>query len=139
MNKTLLNAYLTACYRVEIGGAEKEFRVGETAAWLDELLQENNAFNAAFLSAANPSSQVLSEQENRIRNDLLRQDLQTAGYAFLSGYATDESESWPREASYLIFNLPGEKAEILATAYRQNAYLWLEKTKPVALVLTRFK
>jgi hypothetical protein len=97
-------------------------------------LAERSAHCAAFITAWNPFSQQLSEQENKDRQQELKAKLKTRGLAFVDGIGQHPSNEWPGEPSLLIFNLNRESAKVLAAQYEQHAFVWSGETAVPELV-----
>ena len=74
----------------------------------------------AFLTAWNPQSKVLSNDENLRRNLELTEDL--SDYDYILGFG--KGEGWPAEESFFIPNIDFEKAMNLAQKYDQNAFVY---------------
>lgn len=110
-------AYRATSYRV---GSDLVLRVGETSPALDELLARRDLGEWAYLTAHNPGSVALSDEENRARqSELLRR---VAGYPVLLGEAVGDDGTW-REASVLVLGIRPENALELAREFGQNAII----------------
>lgn len=75
---------------------------------------------AAFLTACNPRSQVLTEAENAQRLNVLRRRLQTYSCRLLDGVGHLPGASW-NEPSLLVAGLTLAEVDALAHAFDQNA------------------
>src|SRR5258708_32277568 len=75
-----VDAYRNADYVVF---ADREFvlRIGEPSAVLDELIRNEGATTAAFITAANPRGDPRSTEENGVANAPLQNFVATAGHA----------------------------------------------------------
>lgn len=141
MDPSLLLAYRNAIYIVQVkeqtnrktGSQRIALKIGSTNERLDDLFSDVSGYFGAFLTASNPRSKCLSVEENECRSKRLRALLKAQNFTFLEGYSTDPDEKWPKEESFLIFNLQQEEATAIGREFEQNAYLWLEKGKPVKL------
>ena len=87
------------------------------------LLASFGVETAAFLTAWNPGSQKLSDDENDDRQTELLTEIELRRLNYLVGYG--EHADW-REYSYLILGINQEDATALAHRFEQNAYLWLD-------------
>jgi hypothetical protein len=129
----LVQAFMETEYIVQTDPAFK-MRIGQPCPELDRLLAERSAHCAAFITAWNPFSQQLSEQENKDRQQELKAKLKTRGLAFVDGIGQHPSNEWPGEPSLLIFNLNRESAKVLAAQYEQHAFVWSGETAVPELV-----
>ncbi len=134
MEPSLYKAYQQAVYVVVYKGLEKQIKVAVHSIWLDELLTEFDVKNAVFITAFNPKSIILSDEENRINNLSLKNQIKQSGYQYLNGYSTNQTRSWPKEEFFLVFDVNLEKAQELTKLFNQNAYLSLSFKQPVQLV-----
>ena len=80
---------------------------------------------AAFITAFNPYSEVLSNEENaQLQNHLLK-DIENLGYEIVYGYGQDQAGHWPKEQSLLVLGITETQAELLADKYGQNGFVWI--------------
>ena len=127
----LLAAYRAAQYVVR--DPPIVLRIGERSGELDALL--GAAAGAAFLSAANPGSERLSDEENARRAAGLREMLDAAGTPYREGEGRDPRHAWPPEPSFLVLGIARGEAIRLARGLGQNAFVWCERGKAPELVL----
>ncbi len=127
-------AYLETDYWVEDApNGPFAIRIGETNSDLEELLIEEVAVEWAYVTACNPRSVALSNEENERRMNDLRHSLAISGWRFFSGAAVGRDGSW-REPSLLILNLPETDAIKLARQWDQNAIVVGQIAEPARLV-----
>ena len=108
-------------------------RVGERNAALDELIGRPGS--GAFLTAANPGSERLGEEDNRRRDAALREALERAGHSYLEGEGRDPERDWPPEPSLLVPGIARAEAIELGRRFGQNALVWCEPGRPPELVV----
>jgi hypothetical protein len=114
-------AYLATDYWVEDApNGPFAIRVGEMNADLQELLLEEVAVEWVYLTACNPGSTPLTDDENELRTNHLRKDLDATGLRFYQGVAIAPDGNW-RERSFLVLDFPTTDALKLANRFRQNA------------------
>lgn len=127
--------YLDSTYTVFVVNKKHDIKIGETAPTvINELLKK--AKTAVILTAWNPRSQPFSLQENKSRNNYLRVSLMKNNFSIFDALGEGKEASgseWPAEESFFIPGIAKEDVEKLAVEYGQNAYVWLEYDKPVAL------
>ena len=105
---------------------------------INALVPELSALNSwAFLTAWNPSPEVLSLEENRKRNQNLEEDLKELGLTHIQGLGISADEQWSEE-SFLIENCSLEKANELAVKFKQLAFVTGKKDEVAKLIYTIF-
>ncbi|MEO8195683.1 MAG: DUF3293 domain-containing protein [Thermoanaerobaculia bacterium] len=132
----LLAAYARAVYRVDAAPEPIFLRVGEASPELERWLAARGARRFAFLSAANPGSVALADDENRRRHQRLLARLQGCGLPAIAGESYEAAGLGWREASLLVVGLERAAAIALARELGQVALLVGEAGGPVELVLT---
>lgn len=116
-------AYQATAYRVYLPDEELTLRVGECSTVLDAYMAEAGALSWVFLSAANPRSCLLPDEENLRRHKALCRELGAAGFQWVPAEGIPDKGYWPAEPSVLVFDL-GEKAAVeLGRRLDQNAVL----------------
>ena len=120
--RALLALYRESQYDVELpAGSIATIRVGESApAQIAEWIGASEF--AAFMTACNPHSRSLNDDENEHRLDALRRQVLEHGGAFLAGVGHVPGESW-REPSLLVRGLDSATVDALAHEYEQNGIL----------------
>lgn len=117
IDDSLFDAYKKTNYKVF--QPELVIRIGKTNSCLNELLETSGDVVWAYITAFNPYSKVLSNEENKIRqNDLLTD---VSNYKTHIGHGVDEKEEWPAEDSVLILGITEADAVKLGDKYEQNA------------------
>jgi hypothetical protein len=129
-------AYLATEYWVgDAANGPFAIRVGEMSFDLEELLIEEVAVEWAYVTACNPGSVPLSDDENRARTDELRETLVETGLRFYAGVAVAPDGDW-REPSFLVLDLSEGDALRLAREFEQNAIVAGHIAEPARLVWT---
>jgi hypothetical protein len=127
-NKTihpgLIRAYREAKYVVGMD-SPIILRIGQVNRQLKILLQTRKVTTAAFITAFNPYSEVLNDDQNQAAQNSLLVDIQKIGLAVINGYGQDMAEEWPRESSVLALGITESLAEGLADKYGQNGFVWI--------------
>jgi hypothetical protein len=121
----LVKAYCEADYVIHIADADIALRVGKASPKLAELMRGYEVNSAAYLTAFNPFSALLSSQENELNQSALVADIHSLGLKYLLGEGKDVTNLWASEASALALGISFESAELLAERYKQNAFLWI--------------
>ena len=97
-------------------------KIGEQSDDLRVLLGSMDVESAAFITAWNPRSEQLTDEENDDRQGVLLTDIEKIRLNYLVGYG--QREDW-REYSYLVLGLDKDQATAMATRFEQNAYVWI--------------
>lgn len=137
MNKVtpeLLSAYENTNYIVTSPGYETSIHVGELNNDVVLWLKDINANCAAFLTAYNPDSNALSDNENKQRHEELISKLKSTGIHFLDGYGKGLDTQWPAETSLLIGGSSRHEFDALAASYGQAAYVYIDTLGNVELI-----
>ncbi len=134
-----MNDELDAVYRATsyvVFGPEQRFtlHIDEKSPHLDELLLRHGTSRWAFVSACNPGSITLTDEENRRRTEELRRLVVEAGYPFYAGEGVGDDGSWPPEPSLLILGIDFDAAAALGRRFEQNAILTGEIGEAVRLL-----
>jgi hypothetical protein len=118
------DAYLATNYWVEDApGGRFCIRSGEPCPELDRLLEASGLSDWAYVTACNPGSELLSEEENAGRTLSLEEGLRGLGYAIFHGRGIGTSGDWPPEPSLLILGICPAQARAIGGAFGQNAII----------------
>lgn len=116
--------YRQARYVIDDGEAKFTIRLGADNAELREFLAGRGIATWSFLTAYNPQSKPLSDEENAARQAELVRSLDSQGFKYLNGYGT--GDDWDPEASLFILDISREAALRLGRQFGQHAILWGE-------------
>jgi hypothetical protein len=119
IDQQTLQAYLNTTYTTE--KPELFIKIGENNMPLNVFLFDNNSFVWAFVSASNPYSAILPEDENELRHKDLMEEVKAMKYRFCQGKGIPSDESWKAEKSLLILDITKKEAIKLGKKYNQNA------------------
>lgn len=111
-------------------------RIGQPCPILDEILKAGEYQGAAFITAWNPYSQLLSKEENSRRQLSLLTDIESQGLANINGIGQHHDNGWPGEESILILGLNLDAARDLSRKYDQLAFVWHSIFRQTQLVKT---
>lgn len=104
---------------------------------VDELLIKHNSNEWAFVTAYNPYSRVLSNEENRVRHDELK--VLTKDYITFEGHGVGEDPTWEPELSLLIIGITKDEASKIGTKFEQNAIVCGEINSFPELIILNFQ
>jgi hypothetical protein len=130
----LETAYRSTSYDVDAPEGRIAIRIGQHSPLLDRLLRRHHTRTWAFLTAANPRSRLLMDEENERRNVDLEQVVQTAGYPHYRGESVADDGVWSPEPSFLIVGITQKDAAILGRSFGQNALVLGELGEPARLM-----
>ena len=119
IQQDLIEAYNCTEYRVL--GTEIVLQIGEHSQMLDVLLNQYHQQDWAFITACNPGSKPLSDEENRLRHEQLKISLGL--YSYFEGEGVGENPPWPPERSLLVIGINRSKAIEIGNQFVQNAIL----------------
>lgn len=91
--------------------------------------------NWAFISTYNPLPHILSDEENKRRNEELEKLLKKQNYTLSNGVGVSDDGKW-QEESFFIQNISIEKAAQLAHQYGQLAFLYGVQNEEAELLYT---
>jgi len=104
---------------------------------INTIISEVESLNSwAFITAWNPSPEILNIEENRIRNKNLEDDIIKLGLKYSNGIGISADEQWSEE-SFFIENISLDKANEWAAKYKQLAYVFGNKNEPANLIYTK--
>lgn len=116
----LIEAYKNTKYKVfELN---LTIEIGKSNQEVDAILAKYNASEWAFITAFNPYSRVLTDNENKIRHEELKN--LTENYVTYEGHGVGEDPTWEPELSLLIIGISKEEASILGNKFEQNAIVY---------------
>ena len=102
-------------------------KIGKASDQLRQLLNTNEVSTAAFVTAYNPFSKQLSNDENSARQENLVKEIKSRGLNLIQGLGQDPDHKWEGEPSVLILGIAFEAAKKLARTYEQNAFVWCDE------------
>ena len=126
--------FINTLFKVMIDDTQSyDIRVG--AENILENLNMPDVASWAYITAWNPLPIAYSLEENRMRNQSLKNDLDAINLEYLDGVGIAIDGSW-QEESVFIKNISKEQAEHLAQKYEQVAYLFAHRNEKAQLVYT---
>ena len=117
----LWRAYDQTDFYVRACTPELCIRIGSHHERLDRMLREHQCDAWSYITASNPASELLSDDENRSRNRELEALLKSQDLVFYRGEGVGSDSTWPAEASFLILGISREAAVHVGRQFGQNA------------------
>ena len=108
------------------------FRLNILNPVIDGYLTLRNKDSFAYLTASDPSGNILYPCENKRRNKRLKKDL--VDYEVLEGEWNGDEFRCPPFAGYFVPGIDQERAMQLALKYEQMAFVYGEKGQPAKIV-----
>lgn len=136
INEELIKVYLETHF-VVLSEPPLTLIVDEHSSSLVELYRSYAVESAAFITACNPYSKLLSDEDNRARNARLLCDLNKLGIKVLSAMGQDTTGQWPEELSLFVLGIEEVAARELGNKYEQNAIVWCGSNAVPELMLLR--
>jgi hypothetical protein len=137
MTESLITAYCTALYQVDLPDNQLELRVDAHCEALQRWLSTHGHICAALLTAHNPGSQPRGDAWNNAAQHQLHEEIRARGLRFFTGRNLDPHNKWPPEESVLVPDLPLDEAHALARQFGQRAFLWCEDSGTPRLIQTQ--
>lgn len=134
--KTLISAYQGSEF-VVLSQPEFILRIGKTCQQADALLEQHNVQIGFIVTACNPYSNVLSDEDNQTRNTLLKQQMAASNCLLIDALGRDPTGEWPGEPSYFVMGINREDAIKWGVLFEQNAIVGYELGQPAELILLR--
>jgi hypothetical protein len=118
----LLTEYLGALYVLNQDGLT--IRVGQHLDAVDRICQQHGHRTWVFITAYNPRSRLLTDEENHHRNAELRQILIERGFFFTEGEGRCDDPAWKPEKSFFVPGVTRQFALDLGQRFNQNAVVF---------------
>lgn len=133
-----LSSELIAAYRATRFCANTpdpvEIRIGSSSPELEELLSRTGHQNWAFISAFNPGSQPLSDNDNHARHHTLIERLSAYQPHVYEGQGLPDQPDWAPETSLLVLGIYRAEAIKVGLDYGQHAIVIGRLDEPAELV-----
>lgn len=117
---SLIEAYKNTKYKIFEPALTIE--IGKLNQEIDNLLNEHKSHEWAFITAYNPFSKVVSEEENIMRHNELKE--LTRSYKTFEGHGVGEDPSWEPELSLFVIGITEDDASKIGIKFEQNAIVY---------------
>ncbi|MDV6340275.1 DUF3293 domain-containing protein [Nitrosomonas sp. Is24] len=134
---SLIANYTHADYRIGTATECITLKIDQYSEPLAQFLATSNQSCAAIISAYNPCSQLVSNEENVAAHESLRHFLVCHAYPSIESVHTDPAGVWPAEKSFFIPGIDIHSAKSLGQQFNQNAIVWIERDAIPRLHLLR--
>jgi len=136
IDPSTVQAYLETDYCVA-AAAPFVLKTGATSAALASIYRKHRTDCCAFITACNPYSRIVGDEENAERQAELARELNQLGLTFFDGVGRHPAGGWPEEPGYLVLGLSLAAAKALGEKHRQNAVVWCGPGAIPELILLR--
>jgi hypothetical protein len=136
ITKELIQAYEETDYRVS-GVLPFILKIGKESKELRGLYDKYGYQTAAFLTAFNPYSELVTTAQNEAAHKHLTENLSKKPVMVLEGIGQDSKKEWPPEKSVLVLGLTMGDARDIGNKFRQNAFVWAGADAFPRLILLR--
>ncbi len=113
--------YKATTFRVEGPEGIVDIRVGEVHPRIDALLLPHGVTEWAYITAWNPGSRPMSEDQNALAHDELIKVLRERGFTFYEGDGIPDQAGWAPERSVWIAGISRREAVEIGRRFGQNA------------------
>jgi len=134
LSPELLEAYKRTKFIVDQPDGGVIIRHGERNHDIDKVLLQHAVRSGAFITAQNPHSQRLSDDENYNRHLALIADIEKQGLPYFTGRGVG-AEEWPAEESLFVLGVSRGLASRLGRKLGQFAIVWVETSRAAEVVL----
>lgn len=94
---------------------------------LINLFKDKNLISASIITAYNPFSKIMTEEQNLSAQLQLKKMIEDSNLSYLDAIGQDIKKEWPGEPSFFIENISKENAIKLGKKFNQNAIVWVDK------------
>lgn len=112
-------------------------KIDHACAQLLLLHRHHQVASSAFITAWNPYSNQLSQEQNNLRQEQLRKNMQNDGFIVYAGEGKHPSGNWEGEDSLLILGISLEEAKAEGVRWGQNAIVWSDADAIPQLMLLK--
>jgi len=121
MEKTLADSYNATTFTVDTPIGRIDIRVGKRHPKIDRLMEDVSPAAWAYITAWNPHSELLSDNQNTVAQDEMRRVIRGRGFLYYEGYGIPDNPGWSPEQSVWIAGISRTEAESIGRQFGQNA------------------
>ena len=107
--------------------------IGKLNQEIDDIIIKHNSNAWAFITAYNPYSRVLTEEENKVLHNKLKE--LTEKYVTFEGHGVGQDPTWEPELSLFIIGISKGDASEIGKEFEQNAIVYGEVNNPPELLI----
>lgn len=110
--------------------------LGVTHLELDRQYQKLGVNTLLYITAWNPFSDQLTDEENKAKQQMLVADITDLGFDIITSRSIAQSGDWPPEESIVVLGCHESTAITLSQKYRQNAVVFSDENAIPRLIET---
>lgn len=130
----LIEAYKNTKYKVF--EPDLTIEIGVLNQAVNMLLIKHKSAEWAFITAYNPYSRVLTDDENKVRHDELKE--LTKDYITFEGHGVGEDPAWEPELSLFVIGITRDEASKIGKMFEQNAIVYgVINSNPELIILNK--
>ena len=130
----LIEAYKNTKYKVF--EPDLTIEIGVLNQAVNMLLIKHKSAEWAFITAYNPYSRVLTDDENKVRHDELKE--LTKDYITFEGHGVGEDPAWEPELSLFVIGITRDEASKIGKKFEQNAIVYgVINSNPELIILNK--
>ncbi len=138
IENSLIEAYENTNYHV-FYDEEIIINIGKKNTDLNKLFKDKNLISASIITAYNPFSEIMTDEQNISAQLRLKKILEDSNSFYLNAIGKDPKNKWKGEASFFIENISKENAIKLGRKFNQNAIVWIDQNLIPELILCFIK
>lgn len=132
--ESLFKLYQNTNYKID--SPEIYIQLDKKNSEIDLLLKKENKNSWAFLSAYNPYSILVPEEQNFANQNRLKNILKEENYSLYDGTGSSKDHSFPEEKNFLILGITLNRAIELGLEFEQTAFIYAELDSVAKLIFT---
>ena len=136
LNQEMMIAYRSTNFKVGVGLDAFVLKVGIPSQEIIGRLRPGGSPSGVFITAFNPLSDPVSDEDNAAAQSALFAELQRTSAKVTAGVGEDPAGRWPGEPSYFVEGLAAVDAAYLSLRFRQHAFVWIDADAVPILVCT---
>ncbi len=133
----LIASYRGTNYQIGVSSDAIFLRIDQYSESLAKLLATSQQSCAVIISAYNPYSQLVSDEENLAAHESLRNCLSHHSCPMIESLNIDPANIWLAEKSFFVPGLDLNTAQSLGQQFNQNAMVWIGNDAIPRLILLR--
>ena len=138
IENSLIEAYENTNYYI-YHDTEITINIAKKNIDLINLFKDKNLISASIITAYNPFSKIMTEEQNLSAQLQLKKMIEDSNLSYLDAIGQDIKKEWLGEPSFFIENISKENAIKLGKKFNQNAIVWVDKNLIPELIFCSLK
>lgn len=111
---------------IQTSGLDLVLKINQYNERIIPVLKQFSCDRAVFITAWNPRSMILSDEDNIERNNQLESILLSKELKYYKGAGQDPNNIWPSEESFFVLGLDDCLTQSLCNEFQQNAVVIID-------------